>query len=175
LARKRSIKQKAGGAHMPTYFVTFTSYGTWLHGDERGSHDRKGTTERTARLAPDPTIEAQMRLRMKHEPFMLNGPMRKVVREAIVEHCDYRRWLLREISVRTNHVHLVVVADAAGSRVLNSVKARATRALREAMLLGADRPVWTERGSCRVMKTEQDIASACTYVREGQGPELPDD
>lgn len=87
---------------MPTYFVTFTSYGTWLHGDERGSHDRKGTTERTARLAPDPTIEAQMRLRMKHEPFMLNGPMRKVVRESIAEHCDYRGWRVLELNVRTN-------------------------------------------------------------------------
>lgn len=160
---------------MPTYFVTFTSYGTWLHGDERGSHDRKGTTERTARLAPDPALEAQMRLRMKHAPITLSGSMRKIVRESIAEHCDYRGWRVLELNVRTNHVHLVVRADAAGSRVLNSIKARATRSLREAQLLEADRPVWTERGSCRVMKTAEDVASACDYVRNGQGADLPDD
>lgn len=155
---------------MPTYLVTFTSYGTWLHGDARLSHDRKTWSI----VEPDPALEAQMRMRMKHEAVTLNGPMRKVVRESIQEHCDHRQWELRAINVRTNHIHAVIRAQAEGARVLNSVKSRATRMLREAGLIESDHPVWTERGSSRLLETEEDIVRACEYVRNGQGPDLPD-
>lgn len=160
---------------MATYFITITCYGTWLHGDERGSHDRKGTTLGTAILAPDAALEAQMRLRMKHPEMRLNGPMRKTAREAVVEHCAYRGWELCELSVRTNHIHLVLVADAPCSRVVNSIKARATRILRESKLVPPNQPIWTERASCRSLETSADVADTCDYVRNGQGPDLPDD
>jgi REP element-mobilizing transposase RayT len=156
---------------MAIYFITFTCYGTWLHGDKRGSHDRKTHQQ----FAPDPALEAQMRLRMNHPPFELTGPMRKTVREAIIEHCGFKAWMIHELNVRTNHVHLVVSAEASASRVLNAVKAYATRALREAGLVDAGRPVWTERGSKSSLETEEDFQSACAYVRDGQGPDLPDD
>jgi hypothetical protein len=36
------------------YFITFTCYGTWLHGDERGSVDDEHNTPGTPVLDPDP-------------------------------------------------------------------------------------------------------------------------
>ncbi|MCC7508691.1 MAG: transposase [Planctomycetes bacterium] len=160
---------------MPVYFVTFTCYGTWLHGDARGSHDRKATSLARKILSPDQRLEAEMRRRMNRPAMALSGPMRKVVREAILEHVSFRGWELRELNVRSNHVHLVVLADADGSRVLNSVKARATRALREERLVARDQPVWSERGSYSLLESAKDAADASEYVRNGQGPDLPDD
>ena len=36
------------------YLITFRSYGTWLHGDERGSVDRFHNQYLSPRVAPDP-------------------------------------------------------------------------------------------------------------------------
>ena len=160
---------------MSTYLVTLTCYGTWLHGDERGSVWRKGQTVNEHDLGPDPALEAQMRRRMKHPEMRLNGPMRKVVREAIEEHCRYREWVLHAINVRTNHAHMVIGADVGASRVLNSVKARATRCLRDAGLIGPTQPVWAERGNRKHIESAESLKDACHYVLEGQGADLPDD
>jgi hypothetical protein len=35
------------------YLITFRTYGTWLHGDERGSVDRQHNVYGTPRLDPD--------------------------------------------------------------------------------------------------------------------------
>jgi hypothetical protein len=41
--------------HTPlAYFIMFRSYGTWLHGDSRGSVDRLHNTYGTPRLPPNP-------------------------------------------------------------------------------------------------------------------------
>lgn len=161
---------------LPTpYHITFSCYGTWLHGDERGSHDRKATSLRNKHIAPDPALEAQMRRRMTHAVVVLNGPMRRCVREAIVQHCGFREWKLHALSVRTNHVHVVLTTFENVSRVLNQIKGRATRSLREAGLVASDQPVWSARGSKRILDTPEWFESAVRYVTYGQGPELPDE
>ena len=38
---------------LPSYFLTFTTYGTWLHGDTRGSVDREHNIVETPYLEPD--------------------------------------------------------------------------------------------------------------------------
>jgi hypothetical protein len=35
------------------YFITFTTYGTWLHGDERGSVDKGHNRVGTEFIAPN--------------------------------------------------------------------------------------------------------------------------
>lgn len=39
------------------YFISITCYGTWLHGDQRGSIDRRHNLHGTAVLAADPARE----------------------------------------------------------------------------------------------------------------------
>jgi hypothetical protein len=95
------------------YLLTWTTYGTWLHGDQRTSASRKQSRV----LKPDPVLEAQMRRRMKHPPLTLDAKMRRVVRETIEEHSEYRGWTLMKLNVRTNHIHLVVTPDADGQKM----------------------------------------------------------
>jgi REP element-mobilizing transposase RayT len=146
------------------YFITVTTYGTWLHGDDRGSVDRKADSLSRHKLEPDPALVEQMRARMKHPPITLDAAMRECVNEAILEHCEFRGWQVLALNVRSNHFHLVVSAPGVSkSKVLNSVKARATRRLRESNLL-RDRPVWTERGSKTVLETADELEAARNYT-----------
>ena len=54
-----------------------------------------------------------------------------VVETAIRETCRIRKWELLALNVRTNHVHAVVSTKQIPERVLNALKANATRRLRE--------------------------------------------
>lgn len=155
--------------HWHSVFLTFTTYGTWLHGDERGSYLRKGKTLREHFIAPDPALEATMRERLKGSPLVLDDAMRQAVDAAIREHCALKGWRVHALNVRTNHVHGVLNAPGVrGERVLNEIKAWATRALRTRKLVAYDQPVWTRRGSIVVLDNEAGFCAAVKYVLHGQ-------
>ena len=151
------------------YLITFTTYGTWLHGDQRGSHDRK-----QGPLEPDERLNRIRRDQLKYAPITLDARMRKVVRLAIQGVCEHNDWKLR-INVRTNHVHCVIWASIPGSRVLNTIKAWATRRLRESEVVHANRPVWTSGGGLSEIRTSEGIERAVDYVLNRQGPDLPEE
>ena len=155
------------------YLISFRCYGTWLHGDQRGSMNRKQNTYGSARLAPNPRLEKAEIKRFKHPPITLNAEQRKVAENAIREVCLYRNYSLRAINVRTNHVHTVVSAALKPEPILEAFKAYATRALRRAGLLSAGVKPWARHGSTPYLWKERHMEKAIEYVLYGQGDELP--
>src|SRR5215831_10552001 len=89
------------------YLITFRCYGTWLHGDERGSIDRHHRTYGAPGLPPSEMRRQRDRDLLKQAPVTLNANQRPVVEAAIRETCAIRKWNLRTVNVRTNHVHAV--------------------------------------------------------------------
>ncbi|MBP7416014.1 MAG: hypothetical protein WBC19_13970 [Pyrinomonadaceae bacterium] len=81
------------------YLITFRTYGTWLHGDERGSIDRYHNTFRGPRVPENPVMQKQHEVKLKSPPVKLNAKQRKAVREAIEEVCEFRGWGLRAINI----------------------------------------------------------------------------
>ena len=113
-------------------FFSFRTYGTWLHGDKRGSVDRNNNIFGTPYYPPDIEWKELRRQALKGMPVKLNAAMRKVVVEAIKETCKKRGWIILAMNVRTNHVHAVVkIGSYHPGRALNALKANATRELRE--------------------------------------------
>src|SRR4051812_18569203 len=109
------------------YFITFRTYGTWLHGDQRGSVNRHGRNIfGTERIGLDPVFSVKMEQNMNSESFLLNGKQRSVVETAIRDVCSFRGYGLAAINARTNHVHSVVSAMVSAGSVLNAFKANAT-------------------------------------------------
>src|SRR5882724_7092950 len=92
------------------YLITFRCYGTWLHGDQRRSMNRNQNVYGTPRIAPKPGLERTERGQLQCEPVALNAEQRAVVEKAVREVCLHRKYRLRAINVRTNHVHTVVSA-----------------------------------------------------------------
>ena len=151
------------------YFISFRCYGTWLHGDPRGSvdplHNRFGDEPRP----PEPALEAFARQRMTQSSVAFTPAMRGAIGDTIREVCDHRDWYLVAESVRTDHVHVVLSApNETPERVMNTLKSWSTRRLREAGLLEADVKSWSRHGSTRYLWSDDDVEWAAEYVRNGQ-------
>ena len=156
------------------YFISFRTYGTWLHGDQRGSIDRFHNQYRSPYIPANERWRTYNELRLKAKPLILDARERTSVKEAIRETCQIRKWSLLALNVRTNHVHSVVSANRRSDLVLNAFKANATRQLREDGLWIHPFSPWADKGSQRKLWNEQSIARAIDYVLYGQGNELPD-
>jgi REP element-mobilizing transposase RayT len=156
------------------YLITFRCYGTWLHGDERGSVDRFHNIFDTPYL---PTNEKWLEFNkslLKHKPVELDKKRRNSVDKAIRETCQKRNWGLLAINVRTNHVHVVVdTGNRNPNQALSAFKANATRQMREDKCWDFEHSPWADKGSKRWLWNEKSVEIALDYVINGQGDELP--
>ena len=156
------------------YLITFRTYGTWLHGDERGSMDRREyNVYGEMKIAPSDLTRSRDRNLMKSPPFEMDARARAIVEEAIRDTCTFRSYGLFALNVRTNHVHLAVSACGRPEHMMNSFKAYATRRLRNLGAVTSAACVWSRHGSTRYLWTDEHIAAAVEYVMNGQGAELP--
>jgi REP element-mobilizing transposase RayT len=156
------------------YFISFRTYGTWLHGDRRGAIDRFHNAYRSPYIPQNETWRHHNQQQLKAKPLILKAKQRRSIEAAIRETCTIRKWLLQAINVRTNHVHTVVSANRKAGLVLNAFKANATRRLREDGLWPYAFSPWADKGSKRKLWNERSVARAIDYVVNGQGDELPD-
>jgi REP element-mobilizing transposase RayT len=154
------------------YFITWTCYGTWLHGDERGSVDRLQRAYGSPSVKPSRNRLLAARERLKGNPFALTAFARRSVDTAIRETAVRRGWTVVALNVRTNHVHAVVSGQTRPEAILQAFKAWSTRRLAQAGLVPDGQKVWTRHGSTRYLWTERGVQMACAYVSEGQGPSL---
>ena len=158
------------------YLLTFRTYGTWLHGDERTSVKRDGWNRRGhPRYPKNESLERWMSDEMKSEPFILTDAMRSVVEVALRELCERRAYGLQAVNVRTNHVHIVLSAAQKPERIVDALKANATKALRGSGLIDGDSKVWSRGRSRRYLWKPRHVLAAIEYTLYGQGEfEMPD-
>ena len=154
------------------YHITWTTYGTWLHGDERGSVE-SGVS---GLQAPDEERSRLAQERMTQSAIVLDDCQRFLVQQVIEDHCRIRGWHIHALNVRSNHVHLVVSADRVPEVVMNQLKAWCSRRLSDAAGLSdtatarkAGRRKWfTEHGSTKWINDPDYLENAIRYVLEGQ-------
>ena len=157
-------------SEMPlAYFISFTTYGTWLHGRDPGSVDHAHNQLGTPCLPPDESLEQAERGQLTQPPDRLDAGRRTVVLETIREVCRHRGWRLWAVHVRSNHVHVVVTAAVKPEKVMADFKAYASRRLREHFKEASDRKRWTEHGSTRYLWKEDRVHEAIDYVLNRQG------
>ncbi len=156
------------------YFITFTTYGTWLQGRSAGSADRRGhNIPGEPYLVGDETKERLHFQRLKHEPVVLHQAAREAVQDAVVETCRHRSWTLHALHVRSNHLHAVVAAgETTPEHVMNDLKSYATRMLRRRGAFVTTASVWTRHGSTRYLKSRETLEAAIEYTVHRQGKSL---
>ena len=155
------------------YLLTFRCYGTWLHGDERGSVDRFHNQPGEPLLGPDQRLHRYRKGLLKSGMAHLNENARAVVDAAIHEAAASRSWTVQALNVLSNHVHVVIECDevVTAERVLAYLKARATHHLRQKNLVTPDEKVWEYHGSTRYLKSAAAVTAACDYVLNQQDGE----
>ena len=145
------------------YFITWTTYGTWLPGDDRGWNRIGGADI----LDPNPLFQEMARNSMKETAFVLGQDDRDEIENTIIRHCQIRQWKLHAVNVRSNHVHVVVTApNYSPETVRDQFKGWGTRRLKSKYV---DRErFWTQRGSCRWLNQESELESTVMYVTDAQ-------
>jgi REP element-mobilizing transposase RayT len=157
------------------FLITFRTYGTWLHGDERGSVNRFRNQYKSPRLPTEKKWLETNAKRLKREMVVLDATQRHCVDAAMRETCEIRGWYMQAINVRTNHVHSVVsIGKKKPEIALNAFKSNATRRMRENGCWQSTMSPWADKGSNRYLWNEESIARAVDYVINGQGDDLPD-
>jgi REP element-mobilizing transposase RayT len=157
------------------YFLTWTTYGTWLPGDERGWVAKPGQFQ-----APEGKRQEAARRFMTEPALTLDSEQRAIVEDTIAHHCRIRGWHLHAVNCRTQHVHVLVTAPQRDPEVvMNQLKAWCTRRLkeRERSRHPLGRAVrqnwWTQRGSRRWLNDQISLEKAIRYVLDGQGAPTP--
>jgi REP element-mobilizing transposase RayT len=140
------------------WFLTWTTYGTWLPGDERGF--------------VSPKFEGDSPERRHNEPGRPYDQGRETLRRQFEESARHRGWRLLAGAIMANHVHLVVgvPGDPDPAALLRDFKSYASRALNRQHTRPVDGTWWTEQGSKRKISDWETLGVVLRYVREQVHP-----
>jgi REP element-mobilizing transposase RayT len=165
------------------WFLTWTTYGTWLPGDARGfvSPVRDGDGPEVLHNVPGTPYDADMpeltqaaRCQLKGPPIYLETEQATVLLGQFRETAAYRGWKLLAVAIMANHMHVVVgvPGDPDPSDILGDFKSYGSRALNRKWGKPQSGTWWTESGSKRVLCDEAAIREVIKYVREQFRPLL---
>ena len=154
---------------LPTYFLTWTTYGTWLHGDARGSVDDQHNQHGTPQVASNPKKHDSNSAALKSQAVIHGIVERQVIEHAIRRVCSRRGWPILALNVRSNHVHVILNAPShSPEQVMAQLKSWCTRDLVERGLHTKGESCWTKMGSTRWINDKASLHAAIDYVLNHQ-------
>jgi len=155
------------------YHAIFTTYGTWLPNDPRGSYSKAIYSEELAALGPVrygrqsplPDFGTLRRFqtasvpRLSRPPYYLTDATRPVVAEAFGKEVGRLGLTVYACAIMNDHVHLVIWRSKYRIEyVVNQLKSRATTAL------GLSQTPWTRGGWNVFLDNEDAVRAAIEYV-----------
>jgi REP element-mobilizing transposase RayT len=145
------------------YHITWGAYGARLPGTDRPHVDRDHN-QFGAPLAPENAgREHSARERMRFDPVSLTLEQRQLVKRAIEELAARYGWVIHEIAVQVDHVHVVLTAPREGEALRDALKAVSTKRLNKVY---ERREWWAEKGSAKYLYENAYFANARQYVRD---------
>ena len=147
-----------------TWHITWGTYGTRIHGDNRPTVDREHNEigERLVqRDRPRETVETR---RMKHPAVWLTAQQRRHIQDAIPGLCGRGGWHLRICAAESNHIHVLldIHPDTHGQAVRRLLKRWLTQSLNDRF--GRRAHWWAEEGSNKAIRDAGYLQNAYRYV-----------
>ena len=158
------------------WFLTWTTYGTWLPGDKRGyvgtasdetgrsvNHNQPGTPP----AAPNPQLRESIERALKCPPIRLTSAQAMALHDQFLETTRIRGWLLIAVAMMRTHLHLVIGVpdDPDPEKVLGDLKAYGSQCLNRQGSKPPSDTWWTTGGSTRKLPDERSIEAAIHYIR----------
>lgn len=164
--------------HVFALLESWTCYGQWLPGDQRGYVANTLTHEgyREKRNQPgtpcernDSATYRRAQELQKGETVRLSAEQAIVAATAMIEAAVDREWLILRGAIMANHVHILVAnCPDDGPAVRRVLKGTSQAALSRS--LGESRKWWTSGGSDRYKHGAAAVAAAVNYVANQEYP-----
>ena len=140
------------------YMLTWTIYGSWLPGDERGYLE-------DGRILPgNLKILERNRKRQKASTVKLNEAEKEIVHKTILSEAERIGHKIKALAVYTNHVHLVASPHSESIEdTVGRYKSLTTSALWQH---GRKGRIWTKGYDKRFCFTEEDLTARIKYVNK---------
>ena len=152
------------------YFITFRTYGTWLHGDLRSSASRQNNQFNTHMITPWEPLRDAMRAQMNEDEFILHETHCKTVLQSLIHTCQYNHWKLYAAHVRTNHAHVVLESTMTKEKTMAKLKCHATKDLKKYHPELKNREhFWSRHGSTKNIWAPETLFPALYYIIKQQG------
>jgi valyl-tRNA synthetase len=161
--------------------LTWTTYGTWLPGEDRGSVSRAPRADGTQSLRnlpgepydrDDPQRQAAATERRQGKPLRLTPNHAPVLLSCIADTCQRHGIELLAIAILPNHVHVLCQGEQHGAEMLQVIKGNASRRLNRQFMLEGSPRWWTKSGSRRRIKGGVDLTAAIDYLKHQEYPLL---
>ncbi len=157
------------------HHCTFTTYGTWLPNEPRGSWSQYVASWDLYQFGPATKVDTHRSV--AHRPFnrdekrkmqdaLAHPPVKLIGEQALVVATSFAElpYNIYALAVMPNHLHLVVgSADRSIRQIIGHIKSTATRALREQGWF-EDHSPWTAGGWNVRLYSLQDMRRAIAYV-----------
>ena len=163
------------------WFLTWTTYGSWLPGDERGfvspKFEMDDPQRRNNHIGKPYDVGRTELLGLAEAnrvgaPVQLTDEQAEVARLQITETARHRGWTLIAGAIMHNHVHLLVgvTGDPDPSSLLRDFKSYGSRALNSRFGRPVSGTWWTEQGSKRKIDDWENLETVLCYIRQQHRP-----
>jgi hypothetical protein len=146
------------------YHITFGTYGTRLHGDERGTVDRSMNKPGDPIIGRADDWQRMERNRLRFEPRVFTFDQMILVESLIPAGGERGGWRLHTCAAGPDHVHNVLGADADGDAVRKWLKRWLGQSLAQHIALQDGEIFWAECGSVKWIWEQDYLARAIGYV-----------
>jgi REP element-mobilizing transposase RayT len=137
------------------YMITWTTYGTWLQGDERG-YVKEG-----AILPANDKLKFANQKQQKFQTVKFNITQRQIAEKAILDEAQRVNQKILALVVCSNHIHLVAQANSEPINLfVRRYKTAATRTLRKYF---PDK-IWSEGYDKRFCFSQEEVTKRIQYV-----------
>jgi REP element-mobilizing transposase RayT len=139
------------------YMVTWTTFGSWLQGDER-KYVKDGQV-----LDPDPKLKQSNLSAIKQEIIKLTPFQRNIAEIAILQEAKRINQKIHAIAVCTNHIHLLAEVSAESiEKAVHRYKYSATAALRNYV---SQNKIWSKGFDKRFCYCKNEIEQKIKYIQ----------
>ncbi len=154
---------------MPTswplaYHITIGTYGTRLHGDERGTVDRRQNQPGDPIIGRVEQWQRAERASLRFPPRLFTPEQMRLVESLVPSICDRGGWTLHARACAPDHLHTLLTGSADGSLIRKLFKRWLTQALAEHVPLEPDETFWAECGSVKWVWTDDYFVRGKKYV-----------
>jgi len=147
------------------YHITFGTYGARLHGDPRGTVDRRQNAHGQHIVECSEGRERLEAGQLRRPPVLLTTEQRASAQEALVDVCLRGGWELIQVACRSDHVHVLLSSDRDPKAIRRWLKRWLGEAMSARWPLPYGQSWWAKGGSTKWVWDEAYLRSVDEYLR----------